>query len=221
MYVYPGLTEKEVQGVIHNAPCDYGAIESNYLLKIDHVLGNALSQFPRVMAIRVDLRFVKNDCVDMPPCFQDSDGLVVKRFIESLNSQLCALENRRRNQGGRVYPNKVRYVWVREQNDSVNQHYHFVLFFNKDAYCRLGDVNHENSLANKINKAWLSAIRLPCWASSGLVHFSKNGCYWITRDDAQLRSPDYAAFIKRVVYLAKVDTKVWGEGHRCIGSSRG
>ncbi|WP_267865234.1 YagK/YfjJ domain-containing protein, partial [Vibrio parahaemolyticus] len=59
---------------------------------------------------------------------------IIKRFFESLKAKIKAQEKRMKASEKRVYPCHLRYVWCRERNKSDNDHYHLVLFFNKDRY---------------------------------------------------------------------------------------
>lgn len=216
------LTQCELSSLIMNASMEYNAVSIDYVRSIEKVIGEAVGQFHRVFAVRVDLRFVSinHEMLDMPSYFQKSDSLVMKRFIESLSSQLDAMETRKIKQGVRAYPNRLRYVWVREQDDALTQHYHCFLFFNKDAYCCLGNFESNDSLFSKINKAWGSAIGVPYADRGGLVHFPSNACYWITDGDVENRTFAYFELMRRAIYFAKFRTKSWGQGHRCIGCSR-
>ncbi len=145
----------------------------------------------------------------------------MKRFIASLKSQLRAYDERRKRTGARVHPTKLRYLWVCEQNEAELPHYHLLFVLNKAAYWQLNHLNSSESLAGKIQKAWCSALGLDYPEYGVLVHFPDNCEYLLRRDDAIKRSPEYMGFMRRVLYLAKLRTKIRGGGRRCIGYSWG
>ncbi|WP_158708193.1 YagK/YfjJ domain-containing protein, partial [Escherichia coli] len=70
---------------------------------------------------------------------------VITRFIASLKAQIAAYLQRRRRDGKRVYPCKLRYAWVREFGElNGNKHYHMLLLVNREVF-RNTMLNTENS----------------------------------------------------------------------------
>ncbi|MCP6484195.1 inovirus Gp2 family protein, partial [Klebsiella pneumoniae] len=76
------------------------------------------------------------------------------------------------------------------------------------------------ALRNLIVRAWYSALRLETEDCRDLVHFPDNCQYVLNVND-----PDfdiiYNELLERLDYLTKLDTKVFGEGDRSFGCSRG
>lgn len=201
----------------------YGYMDYGIICKIEEAIRNALNHYSSIFAIRVDLRFTDPEvgCPDSPVCFQNAEGQVMKRFIASLQSQLTAYDERRIKAGVRVHPTKLRYLWVCEQHEADLPHYHLLIVLNKAAYWRLNNFDSPESLAGKIKKAWCSALGLDYPEYGKLVHFPENCEYVLTRDDAINRSPEYMGFMRRVLYLAKLRTKVCETGRRRVGYSWG
>ena len=215
------FSQSEMLSLIQRSSYLFGDIDWKYMENINRVVKQALNDYSSVFALRIDLRFANPEvgCSDSPTCFQRAAGQVMKRFIASLKSQLLAYEIRRKKDGIRVHPTKLRYVWVCEQNEAELPHYHLIIVLNKAAYWRLNSFQSPESLAGKIQKAWCSALRLYYPEFGNLVHFPENCEYVITRDDAINRTPIFMAFIHRVSYLAKVRTKICMDGRRAIGNS--
>ena len=201
----------------------YGYMDYEMISKLEEVTRHALNDYSSIFAVRVDLRFTEPEfgCSDSPVCFQNAEGQVMKRFIASLKSQLRAYDERRIRAGIRVHPTKLRYVWVCEQNEAELPHYHLLFVLNKAAYWRLNNLNSSESLAGKIQKAWCSALGLDYPEYGMLVHFPENCEYVLRRDDAIKRSAEYMGFMRRVLYLAKLRTKICGEWRRRVGYSWG
>lgn len=201
-----------------------GLVE-DYLLKIDQVITRALEEHPRTFAIRVDLRY---------PGFFDESAIKhddITRFIKSLKSQLEADARRKESEGKRVHPCTLRYVWAKEQCSSEHPHFHVILLLNRDRYNGLGDFtspSHQDglrgqafnepalNLSGRIIRAWASALDLDDRDAQALVHFCQDGCYRVNHNDPE----GLDALFERVSYLAKVETKRYGTGHRCFGSSQ-
>ncbi|MDC9140818.1 inovirus-type Gp2 protein [Escherichia coli] len=93
------------------------------------------------------------------------DSAVITRFIASLKAQIAAYLQRRRRDGKRVYPCKLRYAWVREFGElNGNKHYHMLLLVNREVF-RNTMLNTENSaqprglLVGMVARAWAVALR--------------------------------------------------------------
>ena len=201
----------------------YGYMDYEIIYKLEEVARNALNDYSSIFAVRVDLRFTEPEvgCPDSPVCFQNTEGQVMKRFIASLKSQLKAYDERRKRTGVRVHPTKLRYLWVCEQDEAELPHYHLLILLNKAAYWRLNNFHSSDSLAGKIQKAWCSALGLDYPEYGKLVHFPDSCEYILSRKDVTNRTPAFRDFMLRVFYLAKLRTKIHGEGRRCIGYSWG
>ncbi|WP_411293449.1 inovirus Gp2 family protein [Vibrio cholerae] len=145
-----------------------------YLDKIIRVVENAIDQYPRALMLRVELRFPQE-------ILYDGEG-VIKRFIESLRSQVDADIKRKRKNGKKTPNCSIRYVWAKERDTSINHHYHVGLFFNKDVYYWPGKFDNESNLVYKIKRAWCSALNFDMGEGYGLVEFPKNYKYTLDRN---------------------------------------
>lgn len=93
-------------------------------------------------------------------------------------------------------------------------------FFNKDAYYHLGDYEAESNLRMMIVRAWYSALGLELDDYPGLVHYPENCRYILDVNDFHFGDV-HNKLLNRLDYLAKLDTKVFGDGDRNFGCSRG
>ncbi len=192
-----------------------------YRDKIALTVSNAINQFPRTMALRADLHYPPIlDNGDTVCCFPNLEPGAISRFLDSMKAILEAHEHRRKFAGIRVNKNVVRNVWAREYSKNGKCHFHICLFFNKDAYYHLGHLKHSGTLSNLIVRAWYSALGLELEDCREIVHFPDNCRYVLNVND-----PDfdiiYNELLERLDYLTKLDTKVFGEGDRSFGCSRG
>lgn len=198
-----------------------------YLEDIRKVLANTLNDYNRAVVIRFDLH--------IPEEFQDIGTIVITRFINALKARLAADLERKARQGIRVYPCVPRVIWAKERAGSHNQHYHVAITLNRDAYFTLGvfktaeeaetlwsgtsNSDVRENLADRIRAAWASALRVPLVMAIGLVHFVENPVYTIDcRSDVFYRQ--YAQVFLRLSYLAKADTKYYGDSSWHFGCSR-
>lgn len=180
--------------------------------KIIKTLDSVLEQSSRNFIVRIDLRFplkVKHK----------NDSRVISRFFESLKSKLKAHEKRNKKDKKRIYSNKLKYVWVREIGPiNKNQHYHCVLFFNKDAFFSLGRFEDTYNLYSMINSAWFSAIGIDR-ITSGLVHYVPFEIKYLNKKDPEFKEKKNK-WIDFLTYLAKDFSKPYNDGHRVVGCSR-
>lgn len=195
---------------------------TDYLARIERTLNHSLTDYTRIMALRVDLRFPKTDeNDDMPTHFINLDK-VMSRFIDSLNVRLKYNQLNSKRLNKRVYLNRLRYVWVKERVSSEYPHYHCVLIFNKDAYYHLGDYNlDEPSLRTMITKAWYSALQLelgPITDTGALVEYPVHGKYCLDQNSSTFEA-DYMVLMQRLNYLAKDCSKHYSASSRSIGYS--
>ncbi|ROO77051.1 inovirus Gp2 family protein [Vibrio crassostreae] len=188
-----------------------GGLVLSYLDKLYDTIDKAVTQYPRTTAIRVDLRLAKSLLFD--------DTGVIKNFIASLDAQIQADLNRKKRRGQTARSCKVRYAWCKERSTSLSHHYHLVLLLNKDVYHSLGRFDQKGNLSDMIKKAWCRALDIQTNRGDTLVHFPKKPTYWLEQNsekfDQQLDS-----LFKRVSYLAKVETKHYGNRSRSFGCSR-
>ncbi|ELW9025237.1 inovirus Gp2 family protein [Yersinia enterocolitica] len=185
-----------------------------YLQQMLRVVGNATAQYPRTMAVRVDLR--------LPDDHFNNQAGIISRFIESLNAKIEARYRKKIKQGIRSYRCQIRYAWVREVGEiNERSHYHMVLFVNKDTFNGLGRYGSDGiGLANLISEAWLSALQLsPYPEYRTLVHIPDNPLYYL-----DVNAPDYQAVYDkltfRLSYFAKERTKSYSRDERSFGCSQ-
>lgn len=190
-----------------------------YLEALYRTLQRANQQYPRLLGLRVDLMPPKEVMSRMS---DETQCALISRFIASLKSQIDADRNRARRSSPRAPDCKLHYVWCREF-DSMNHHryphFHFLLLFNKDAYFlpgRLG--NGGDNLANRISKAWYSALGLAWDPAVPLIHLPRNCCYHVK---SQSDAHGVKALFQRASYLCKADTKRYGNHLHGFGTSRG
>ncbi|EHZ6871287.1 inovirus Gp2 family protein [Providencia rettgeri] len=178
------------------------------------VINYAVRDFPRTLALRVDLRF--------PSYYQYGDSnKEITRFIESLKAKIDVASRNKNHDWDRNWHNRLRYIWVREIGElNYRKHYHALLLLNKDFYWNAGDFKSTTSLAGLIQQAWCSALGIDLAQYEGLVHFTKNGLHVlnINKEDYSQR---LVSLLHCMDYLAKDHTKSYHDGYRSIGMSRG
>ncbi len=177
------------------------------------VIHDAVSEFPRTLALRVDLRFPRGYRYGLA-------NKEVTRFIESLKAKLkvdCQKKNRRWK---RNWINRLRYVWVREIGErNHRKHYHALLLLNKDFYHGVGKFDSDDSLAALIQQAWCSALNVDTGQYSALVNLTQNGRYYLNSNSSNYMQ-QVTDLLDRMDYLAKDHTKCYDDGYRSIGTSR-
>ncbi|MBB3303903.1 MULTISPECIES: inovirus Gp2 family protein [unclassified Enterobacter] len=188
-----------------------------YVNGVERTLNTATSQHARLSTFRVDLHFPLDRT-------GRRDELVISRFFDSLKYHLSALIERKRNDGLTCHNRTaMHYIWCREYGPvNGNRHYHVMLMLNKDVFCFLGNLqllpDQYSSLANLIQRAWCSALKLRVECYAHLAHFPDCAVTWIERN-----SPHFSEQMKivryRAMYLAKTASKQIGNG-RSFGSSQ-
>ena len=194
------------------------ALSCQYLDATQRVIQNALNEHPRTLMVRFDLHL---PCwMNLPDSPMAYDTNVITKFIKSLNAKIANDKAYKQREGKRVHPCTLRYVWAKERATADTDHYHVAIFLNNDTYHRLGNFNVPGrNLSTKIVEAWASAIGLASHAARGLVHFPKDmPVYYIDRN-----APNYPQTLGdsfyRLSYLAKLETKHYGDRTRSFGSS--
>ena len=186
---------------------------TEYLEALHATLENALNDYPRVLAIRVDpvIPTVISDRMRV----EDHRNLIPK-FNASLKAIIQHdLERRRRS--GWVPGTKVRYVWCREVGTNGKPHYHYFLILNRDAYHLPGRACSPNdNLFNRVSRAWYSALGVEWNPQEPWIHVPQNPVYWIDRGNPQ----SFREAFYRASYLCKAGTKQYGWGLRAFGTSR-
>ncbi|MGJ3448729.1 inovirus Gp2 family protein [Enterobacter sp. PTB] len=200
-------------------------IESYYFLNKEHVkrlratLDKALSEYPRLLVVRVDLKLPDDDY----------DSTVITRFIVSLKAQISADLRRKQKEGKRLHHCRVRFAWVREFGCTGKKHYHLVLLFNKDTYGYPGSYYRKNdkykhNLAFMIMEAWGRTLDPYGFNNTeeyySLVSFPSTNCYYQLNTRKSSFDSDYQTAINHINYLAKVHSKDYSDGQRNFGCSQ-
>lgn len=190
---------------------------TQYLERTEQVFFNALNQYNRVLAFRIDLRFPEW----MPSYVAQQDNHVINAFLKRLQRSLDQAETK--------YRSIVRFTWAREQDQSDKPHYHVLLLINYDMYNSLGALfsSHSGSyegkgLYHQIVRAWGHAMGVESVQCKGLVNVTEDYNTkkpWIaclSRFDQQGLSDAFY----RASYLCKAYSKHYGQKFHCFGSSR-
>ncbi|EGR3286321.1 inovirus Gp2 family protein, partial [Vibrio parahaemolyticus] len=201
-------------------------LNTHYLDRIILTMSKALKDYKRVHALRLDLRLPvsdsEKDILRRDEIFNNTFNQknIIKRFFESLKAKIKAQEKRMKASEKRIYPCHLRYVWCRERNKSNNDHYHLVLFFNKDRYFSSGYRDNEESLVRLIMDAWSSALGEYVDNADRLVQLVYKGTHYLDQNKYDFENK-YQALFTRLSYFAKNRTKHYDEGKRCFGTSQG
>lgn len=202
----------------------HGPLLQDYLKAIQRVMDAATSTYPTSVAILFTLKFPS--ALSKP----EWENCLMTRFMASLSSQI----DHDLRQRSHTRSCDLRYVWCREWSDEFNDHYHVAIFLNRQAYFKLGmwwDSNQLNgqtfphelvpqNMAQRIQQAWSRALGLGLPQVAGLVHFHDNAVYHLMKQEETDLPRDYADLFERLSYWAKVETKRYGTGQRCFGSSQ-
>lgn len=189
------------------------------------MLHRAVAEHPRTIAFHAVLRFSSDNCA-----IQNRIDCI-SRFIDSFKAQVAASFKKRQRKGSRVHKTSVRYEWCREQSSSENEHYHIFILMNADTYRSIGPYNHAiaGQLFYMVNTAWGRAINVDTQLNRGLVHLP--GPLMNIDSNAERNSVEYDKYIGRnastfesvfhwMSYLAKYETKRYGNGGRNFGCSQ-
>ena len=187
-----------------------GPLVQEHLETLKKVLSRALQDHPRTFAFRVDLRLPSFD-------FIYDENRLMERFIASLKKKIKHNREMAVKNNGRAPDTRVRYVWARETANAGQPHFHFMFFLNRDAFHKLGkyELGRDN-IYNRLIGAWASALGLDSSQAQGLVHIPDNPMYTVNIDDSE----SINAVFYRASYLAKLETKSYGEGRHAFGASR-
>lgn len=173
----------------------------------------ATSQYRRVFAFRLDLRFPEiGEAFDC-----DISNEVISRFIASFKAKISHDRDAAININKRAPDTVVRYAWTREVGQRGHPHFHLVILLNGVAYCSLGryEMGRKN-LFNRLHEAWASALGVPIDDVIGLVEFPRSPFYYLTRDN----HASNVKFFYRASYLCKAATKEFVDGYHSFGTSR-
>jgi hypothetical protein len=219
---HPGNTNLHLhyEGTFETLPVmvDKGPFVMEYLCRLKRTIDQALAQYSRVLAFRVDLRLPQD--IDIPDHAYTNQ--VVSRFIASFNAKIEHNLDKARERNHYARDCKVRYVWAREVGGGGMPHYHLLILLNRDAYYTVGRLRSER--ANNISRmeeAWASALGLSLDQVRGLVHIPENPEYRIDRYVRPGNEDELPALFHRASYLCKTATKSFGKRLRGFDTSRG
>ncbi|SFU48990.1 inovirus Gp2 family protein [Halomonas korlensis] len=192
---------------------EYLPMVTEYLDVLQETLENALHEYPRVLAFRVD-PVIPTEISELMTVV-DHHWLIGK-FIASLKA-IIKHDREQKRRSGWVPDTRVRYVWCREVGENGKPHYHFFLILNRDAYHMIGEACSPNeNLFNRISRAWYSALGVEWNPQEPWIHVPENPMYWIDKHDAE----SFQRAFYRASYLCKADTKHYGQGMRAFCTSR-
>jgi hypothetical protein len=190
-----------------------GLLVADYLERTYETIERSLVQYPRTLAMRIDLRFPQQPL----PYWYGQENAALQRFFESFRAKIEHDRHRARVNNPYAHQSIVRYVWAREQDASDSPHFHCLLLVNRDAYYAIGDIRSlRENMINRIVAAWASALGLLWSEARPLVHFPRRGVYRLDRGDRE----GFAQLFYRVSYLSKEATKSYGNWVHAFGCSR-
>ncbi|HCT4817286.1 inovirus Gp2 family protein [Pseudomonas aeruginosa] len=197
---------------------DKGPFVEEYLSRLLRVIQRALTQYPRVMAFRVDLNLPK----DIDPSGYADTNKVISRFIESFGAKIEYHRSQLREQKKDARNCRVRYAWAREVGAGGRPHYHLVFLLNHDAYHRPGRMQStRRNLVARLQEAWASALQLSVDQVDGLVHITDNATYRIYQNVPDGKLDELPELFRRASYLCKAATKSYGNRQRGFDTSKG
>lgn len=186
---------------------DKGPFVEEYLSCILRVIQRALSQYPRVMAFRVDLNLPR----DIDPSEYADANKFISRFIASFSAKIEYHRRQLLEQKKDARDCRVRYAWAREVGGNGRPHYHLVFLLNLDAYHRPGQLKStRRNLVARLQEAWASALQLSMDQVDGLVNITENATYRIYRDVPEGKVDELPELFRRASYLCKAATKSYG-----------
>ena len=112
----------------------------------------------------------------------------------------------------------VMNVHVNESSTGTN----VLILLNKDSYYHLGGYQASgDNISSRVCSAWMSALRVDADVFSSLVHFPENPIYVLDRGAPEgVFLKVKGELIYRASYLAKKQTKLYGNGSRAFGCSQ-
>ncbi|TKF21454.1 YagK/YfjJ domain-containing protein [Vibrio kanaloae] len=192
-----------------------------YLTKSKELLDYVTGEHNRVLSFSLIFRF--------PEGFkQDRDVSYISRFIRIFQRKVDVTLEERRKRKVRVHHiktgNKVFNIWCRERDSSNNDHYHMFILVSYENFRTLGhystSLEPKKSLAILVQEAWSDALGISYSDMKGFVQFPpKNNYFRVVQNRPDTKS-NYDNLLSRIYYLAKRETKNFGEGIRSFGCSR-
>lgn len=221
--MYSNITELVPKTIQYKYIKSNGPLNKYQLKRIEQTIDKTLDEYPRVLAVRVDLHMpVCRPLCDMliADDYARTDAAAISRFNASLNAKIKHYELKQKKSGKRVRETSSRIVWAREFcPTNYKKHYHVLLLLNRDAFNRLGSFeDNDGTLLRLIREAWMSAINLIYPKNKELVQIPDNPCYYISAKDGK-QSKAYRELVFRSSYLAKEQSKCFTDGKRNFGYS--
>jgi hypothetical protein len=202
----------------YQPPPKYEPFIPEILDKIHQVVMSALTHHQKVLFVRADLRFPActfNNSVsdsDMPRYNVKHDLAVISRFQDALRSRIQNYV-RRYSKSLTV----THSLWVREVSNQYGRHYHVLIAVNGNTFFGLGGMGKEGNLQHMIKQSWNSAMGIGL-EGPYTVHFSNHHYIDLAMNEDELILKLQDAY-QHFSYLAKVETKPLGDGHRVFGCS--
>ncbi|WP_116869966.1 inovirus Gp2 family protein [Vibrio splendidus] len=168
-----------------------------YLEEIDRVLTEALSQYPRIFAVHINL--------NLPSDFGEDYLAVFAHFfriLESETNEIC--KDKYTSRTYRYQQTVIRYISAKA-NESTSKHHHLILLFDRDLFQNLGSGREGwgRFLYKKVRKTWDRVVeanyRQPC---SGLAYSPSNEGFELL-SDAEMFPLQLNEFFYRISRLAK------------------
>lgn len=205
-------------GQYQNLSVYHKPLIEQYLSAIHRTFHAALHNHPRTFVVRFDLHLPLLNFDDSPNLYSST---VISKFFKSLTAKIKHDRRTKEKEGKRVHSCTLRYVWAKERAQACTDHYHVAIFLNNDAYSHLGNYNNlGRNLSTKIIEAWASALGIDEFVAKSLVHFPQEApIYYINRNKAESLETYKNAFY-RLSYLAKLETKHFGDKTRAFGYSQ-
>ncbi|HGX3269375.1 TPA: inovirus Gp2 family protein [Citrobacter koseri] len=198
----------------------YGKTNAHYMKRLEEITHYAMEDYARVLAFRVDLRLPSDNQ------HKGYDSTVITRFIASLKAQIAAYLNKRRREGKRIYPCKLRYVWVREFGEEKgNKHYHMLLLVNREIFRNTAltmerSAQYRGLLVGMVARAWAVALKRTGGMADKVPFHLPGVSYELNRRNGT-NTDFYRSYIYHISYLAKEYTKNHDDGERNFGCSQG
>ncbi|EAA3799154.1 inovirus Gp2 family protein [Salmonella enterica subsp. enterica] len=197
---------------------DKGPFIREYLSDLKCTIDSALSEYPRVLAFRVDLRLLQGKDLPDYACTNQ----VISKFFESFTRKIQYDQDRGRKRNRHARGCNVRYVWARETGESGRQHYHLLILLNRDAYYTVGRLGSARvNMISRMEESWASALGISARQVRGLVHIPEHAEYRVDRNVHPDDEDELPELFYRASYLCKAATKSYGDRQRAYGTSRG
>lgn len=193
---------------------------------IDELITDANIVYPRLSAVRFDLRYPNNGLFsddhiekDAPCSALKEDSNTMKRFFSSLRKQVAAYIVRKKRDSRYAPHTELFYVWKREASvGGAKEHYHVAVFVNNDVFRIDENTLVPDVLVYMIERAWATATGINMHTRNRLAFFAKRGRYKLNKNDYHYER-NLERLRTRLYYLAKEETSVRGNGKRSFGYS--